>query len=161
MPHFPLHLVSQAEIPQAEIVKIRPDPAGWMKQRDGTKKLIPLTDENNHLAFYNTSNSQTEIVYQHSAIIVDCLELFLSNKNQLDKLPQQGKLAFFDTDGQFYNFAVLESLNPEQHKNGLTKVKHNAVFSMPSMEKVIIAVDDIYCVSLVQRPLLGWQGDDS
>lgn len=135
-----------------------PHTVGVFDNKHGMERPVERKAENSHLFLYRNGNTpgRFEVVYQHSAEVVNTLELFRFGDNN----PSSGRpLAFFDRNGDFYDNVVLQDLvvNNEQ--------RHTAVFEInrdheQPTSHLTIPIDDIYCVSLARLPFV-WQGDNS
>ena len=138
-------------------------PSGLLARRREKIKTVERNSQNSHLFLFKNgiTPGQFEVAYQHSAEIVSVLDLFKSDTGGSNGRP----LAFFDTDGTFYDDVILRDLRINTRGADGSHQKHTAVFeqnrsSEHSRAEFTIPIDDIYCVSLARPPFL-WQGDQA
>lgn len=103
----------------------------------------PITPQNVHLTIYNERDMRTEILYQGSADIVGMLHLYETTSREL---------AFFDSNGSFYDHLVLKSLETHVKRGGNRSIKHDAVFaSKDEGMSLSIPIDNIYSLGGAYR----------
>lgn len=133
--------------------RVRPGDQGYLFHNRAEPLPIDVTEANCHLFSRNPDSRRVELVYQHSANIVEFLRAHVEIGGQL----LEHRLAYVDKHGQFYDDVRLVELPLLVHQESSVNEKHIAKFLVEAEvgEKPnprIVPIDDIYCISYTQQP---------